>query len=113
MATVGLGGVPRLYHESMTVNSKGILEFTTRIETGDIAIGATIAKNGFKFITTKNNVYLVKMDFGYKNSLSSREVKIVGREDPNCAMFVHLGGGLYETMQSGTITCEDKKIRTH
>ncbi len=52
------------------------------------------------------------MDFGYKNSLSSREVKIVGWEDPNCAMFIHLGGGLYETMQSGTITCEDKKIRT-
>ena len=96
----------------MTVNSRGILEFTTRVETGDIALGTTIEKKGFKFLTTKNNVYLVKLYFSYKNSLSSREVKIVGREDPNCAMFIHLGGGLYETMQAGTITCYDKKIKT-
>ena len=62
-----------------------------------------IVKDGLMYITTPNRMYIVRDDF--LASLGVWEARVMGLQDTDCSMVVHLTGKRYQVVTPGNMTC--------
>ncbi len=105
LAMAAIAGVPQVYHSSFSISLLGMITVTSRIETGNQTTGTLVIDEKHSFLHTGVKVYIIRKGFQFDKPLSLQEVRLNDSETYDCAIFVHLGGGVYEVTKEGNITC--------
>jgi len=112
LAMAGIAGIPDVIHTDYSVSTRGMITIGYKFEAGQKTLGTISYNMDHATITTKQDTYIVRPDFDVRKPITSYEVKLTKKETEECVLFFHLGGGMYETLKNGKITCKISKYNT-